>query len=262
MLAIHGARLLTCVKPSETTGHFPRYGYCGERREFVARAPGRSRKPTSRKWHRRSGASVSIQLLDSALLYEYNINVTLQLLEIAMTASGEGVFTMSEEAITGALEATRTRLARAEKDREELDRSIATAREEMRLLEQLLTLRREGVGSGSSEGHAVQPVGPRTSAGREKNKHQAITAVIRELEAVGRPVHISELMRLLREKEVEIPGAGTQANLISHLRRDDRLVRPSRGMYGLAAWGLQSMVSGRRKRRRRKRMRATSADHK
>jgi hypothetical protein len=87
----------------------------------------------------------------------------------------------------------------------------------------------------------------------DHGKHPAVEAVARELASAGRPVHISDLMRLLREAQVQIPGAGTQANLITHLRRDPRLVRPSRGMYGLAAWGLENMpmVAGRKRRRRR-----------
>ena len=40
-------------------------------------------------------------------------------------------------------------------------------------------------------------------------------------------------MRLLALRKVAIPGAGTQANLITYLRRDQRFVRPSRGMYAL-----------------------------
>jgi hypothetical protein len=64
-------------------------------------------------------------------------------------------------------------------------------------------------------------------------------------------------MRLLREAEVQIPGAGTQANLITHLRRDPRFVRPSRGMYGLSEWGLENMPTPTRRKRRRKRVRVT-----
>jgi hypothetical protein len=86
----------------------------------------------------------------------------------------------------------------------------------------------------------------------------AVQAVFEELTAAGRPLHISELMRLLHERKVPIPGSGMQANLITHLRRDDRLVRPSRGMYGLTAWGLQAMPATQRTRRKRRRTRVTA----
>lgn len=178
-----------------------------------------------------------------------------------MSVGGERLFAMSEEAIAGALEDARNRLGRAEKDREDIERSVATAREEIRLLEQLLALRRGGVCKSGNADRTVDVVPPSSSGAGGEAKHQAVTAVIAELETAGRPVHISELMRLLRENQVKIPGAGTQANLIAHLRRHDLIVRPSRGMYGLAAWGLQSMVSGRRKRRKKKRMRSTSSEH-
>jgi hypothetical protein len=154
---------------------------------------------------------------------------------------------MSEEAIAKALEAARARVARAEQERSEVDRTIATAREEQRLLERLLALRR-----GLPVGSQGVPVADRdATCGAAEGERPAIQVVIEELTAAGRPVHISELMRLLRARQVPIPGSGTQANLITHLRRDARFVRPSRGMYGLAAWGLESMTAPRRRRRRK-----------
>jgi hypothetical protein len=118
-------------------------------------------------------------------------------------------------------------------------------------LERLLALRQ-------GQPVAAQPGLIERRAVADANDRPAVQAVIDELTAAGRPVHISELMRLLRAKEVAIPGSGTQANLITHLRRDARFVRPSRGMYGLAAWGLEGMTASRR-RRRRKRVRVTAA---
>lgn len=177
-----------------------------------------------------------------------------------MSADTEDAAIMSEEAIARALETARARIARAEHDRAELDRVIATIREEERLLAQLLALRRGGtvrVEGGSAEEGPQCGSPPRTTSGA---KHPAVQAVIEELTAAGRPVHISELMRLLHDRKVPIPGAGTQANLITHLRRDERLIRPSRGMYGLAAWGLQAMPAARRTRRRKNRMRSTVSE--
>jgi hypothetical protein len=170
----------------------------------------------------------------------------------------EELAVMPEDAIATALDAARGRVVRAERERAELDRTIAAAREEERLLERLLALRRGGTAGtdhGAVAGHHVSP-----SRAMGETKHPALQAVIEELETAGRPLHISELMRLLKERKVSIPGSGTQANLITHLRRDDRLIRPSRGMYGLAAWGLEAMPAVRRTRRRRKRLRSTTAE--
>jgi hypothetical protein len=161
---------------------------------------------------------------------------------------------MSEEDIAKALEAARTLVARAEQERSALDRTIAAAREEQRLLERLLALR-QGLPVGAQPVPIAGGEGTPTIADTER---PAVQAVIEELTAAGRPVHISELMRLLRARQVPIPGSGTQANLITHLRRDARFVRPSRGMYGLAAWGLESMMAPRR-RRRRKHLRVTAS---
>lgn len=162
---------------------------------------------------------------------------------------------MAEDVIVAALEAARTRASAAEQERAKLDHAIAIAREEERLLEELLTLRRDGISrSSTTTGIVVPETSPPSFA---KSGRSAIQAVVEELQTAGRPLHISELMRLLQTRGVEIPGSGTQANLITHLRRDARVVRPSRGMYALATFGLQNMPVPRRRRRRRKRMHAT-----
>lgn len=161
---------------------------------------------------------------------------------------------MPEDAIVAALEAARMRVARMERERAELDHAHAAAQEELRLLERLLALRR---GAGvAAEPPAAKPAQAPAAGG---GKPAVVQAVIDELTAAGRSLHISELMRLLRSRNVEIPGSGTQANLITYLRRDKRFVRPSRGMYGLATWGLENMAAPRRIRRRRKLVRATAA---
>jgi hypothetical protein len=177
-----------------------------------------------------------------------------------MTGGGDEFGVMSEEAIDRALEITRARIARAERERAELDRVIATSREEERLLTRLLALRRGGRIAGDGGVAEAPPEHSSPTGTTREGKHPAVQAVIEELTAAGRPLHISELMRLLHDRKVHIPGSGTQANLITHLRRDERLIRPSRGMYGLAAWGLQAMPVGRRTRRGKKRMRSTVSE--
>lgn len=168
---------------------------------------------------------------------------------------------LSIEAIVRALELVRARVTQAEYEKAALDKAIAGAREEERLLQRLLDVRR-GV-SEAKENPAFSGtdgrVPARVAVSTPGSKHPVVQAVVDELATAGRPLHISELMRLLRDRNVAIPGAGTQANLIAHLRRDRRLVRTSRGMYGLAAWGLESMEPPRRVRKRRRRVRATAA---
>jgi|SRR5215467_531660 len=168
----------------------------------------------------------------------------------------------SDDGIRAALDDVRSRIAEAEAQRAQLDRVIANGKEEERLLQRLLALR-----SGDELPSAEKPVSllDQRDSSILSSGSVAVDAVVTELGSIGRPVHISELMRLLRERSVQIPGAGTQANLIAHLRRDARIVRPSRGMYGLSSWGLESMAAPKfRRRRTRKRrhiVRGLGHDH-
>jgi hypothetical protein len=160
---------------------------------------------------------------------------------------------MAEATIVEALESARKRALAAEQKRSELDRAITAAREEQRLLERLLALRRNGSAETTIE---PIPVQIEANVSVPRTGESLLQVVLQELEAAGRPLHISELMRLLKDRNAPIPGSGTQANLITYLRRDARIVRPSRGMYALAASGLPNMVVPQRKRRRRKHMRS------
>lgn len=172
---------------------------------------------------------------------------------------------MNEATITKALKEVRDAIARAEHERAELDRSIAAGHEEERLLLRILGLRRGDAPSDHTatltESETVAGTIRRVSELRDGpvTKHPALQAVVGELAAAGRPLHISDLMRLLREAHVQVPGKGTQANLIAHLRRDQRIVRPSRGMYGLSAWGLENMPTTVGQKRHRKRVRLSEA---
>jgi hypothetical protein len=161
---------------------------------------------------------------------------------------------MSETAIRAALDEVRLRVSDAERRRTELDRIIANGKEEERLLVRLQALRSGELGMDAEAPSQSDAVAPRAAGAGSLT----VDAVVGELTNAARPLHVSELMRLLSERGIPIPGAGTQANLIAHLRRDDRIVRPSRGMYALAASGLENMPSrtGRKRRRIRKRAQA------
>jgi hypothetical protein len=166
---------------------------------------------------------------------------------------------IKDKTIQDALEVVRSRIGQAERERAELERRIASDREEEKLLTRLLALRRgEPPTVPKDEPTDVAKATPVSQghldhlAVKGDTPNPAVRAVVEELVSAGRPLHISELMRLLGDKKVPIPGAGTQANLITHLRRDPRLVRPSRGMYGLVEWGLEAMPAGRRQRRRKR----------
>jgi hypothetical protein len=181
-----------------------------------------------------------------------------------MPVSPASVDSDSRDAIANALEELRVRLAQMQRQRAELERSIAAAQEEERLLKRVLALRQGAppanpeVTQPNSDASANTAAGPERTDVADSPTHPLVQAVIRELASTGRPMHISDLMRLLRDADIQIPGAGTQANLITYLRRDPRLVRPSRGMYGLSAWGLDNMPTTTKSKRRKRRVRAAS----
>jgi len=141
---------------------------------------------------------------------------------------------LPDELVAQALSEARGHLAELDGRIAELARTRETARREVELLEQLLAVR---------QGEQEPP--PRTSkasATPRKSRpdtSRVVEQVVVDLERAGKPLHISELMGLLQEREIPVPGAGQQANLIALLTRDDRIVRPSRGMYALAAAGFE-----------------------
>jgi hypothetical protein len=163
---------------------------------------------------------------------------------------------LSTDVLLKAMEEAKANEARLHKQIEEMQRRLARTQEEAKILTKLIALRSgKTPGEPANETIQVSPTAPPSAITVPKSGHNALEAVIAILEEANRPVHISDLMRLLGDKNVQIPGSGTQANLISHLRRDRRIVRPSRGMYGLAAWGLTEMASQAKRRRRRRRSR-------
>jgi hypothetical protein len=162
---------------------------------------------------------------------------------------------LSKEAIEQAIHDVRERRAAAEAGRANSEREMASCREEERLLQRLLALR---TGSGAPDNASEDESSTLISVGEDgpaTARQTASETVVEELAVSGRPIHISELLRTLQTRNVALPGAGTQANLISILVRDDRVIRTSRGMYGLASWGLSHVQPTTRTRTRRKRVR-------
>lgn len=132
---------------------------------------------------------------------------------------------------------------------------LADAERELRLLTELAQIR------GVELPEAARSVGPASNGasaattGRtpSRSKSALLSAVIAILQKHGRPMQIQDLMAAVRERQVAIPGQGVQANLIAYISRDPRVVRPRRGYYGLAEWGLKDTTPAPRAKRRRKR---------
>lgn len=143
---------------------------------------------------------------------------------------------------TDALEAAARNLASAIADGEAViaaeERKLTLLREEHHLISRLLELRGDGTSTASATVPAEPPNGP-----------PAVEAVIAELVNAARPMHITELYRVLHERSIPIPGSGQQANLIALLTRDPRIYRPERGFYALSQWRPETISTPTRTRR-------------
>ena len=162
---------------------------------------------------------------------------------------------LTTEVLKQALNQVKERLSRITQEMVELQRAMAVAKEEEKLLDRLLKVRS---GADIVQESPAQFRSKHDVIGSEtqiyKVKSPVVNEAIKILEDAGRPLHISELMRILKEHSIPIPGAGAQANLIVHISREAQIVRPSRGMYALAAWGLgNEPKSAKRKTKRRRR---------
>jgi hypothetical protein len=135
---------------------------------------------------------------------------------------------------------------------------LGEAERELKLLTELAGVR--GVELPESlplpAGSADADVGGSPSqAGRAPawSKAALLTAVIEILAEHGEPMQIRDLMAVVQERGVKIPGKGQQANLIAHISRDKRIARPRRGFYALREWGVEDAKPSRSKRRRPRR---------
>jgi hypothetical protein len=155
---------------------------------------------------------------------------------------------LGPELVKAAVEAVRRRIELLKEEFDAVRVKLDAAEQEERLLLRLLEFRTgQRVSRVDDQKAAVAP-----ELTDDASRHPALVAAFEELEKAGRPLHISDLMRLLAGRRIELPGAGTQANLITHLRRDPRIIRASRGMYALASWGIEPEPAQVRRARRRR----------
>lgn len=76
----------------------------------------------------------------------------------------------------------------------------------------------------------VQVLGRRPS----KKSIELTNGIVEELRKAGRPLQVRELMTRIEKTGADLPGKGTSANLIAHLRRMPNVRRVARGLYTLA----------------------------
>ena len=145
---------------------------------------------------------------------------------------------LTTEALSAAAEKLSSGIATAQALIAEEERQLSLLTEEYRLICRLLELRTD-----------EPPPDGDASLGESTFGPPALDAALEELTSAGRPLHISELFRTLREHSVPIPGSGQQANLIALLTRDARIYRPERGFYALSQWRSEKPPSSTRTRR-------------
>lgn len=129
---------------------------------------------------------------------------------------------------------------------------IAAKEGQLRNLDDLLNLE-----DGEPQPHigSTEPM-PRVAATKSQRFTDAAVEILAEK---GTPIHYLELVRMLSEREVYVPGKDPGANLIAHMLRDERFSRAGgRGMYGLASWpGMRPSTARTAKGRRSRRIRTT-----
>lgn len=135
---------------------------------------------------------------------------------------------------------------------------LGDAQRELRLLLELAELRgldiesRRGLMHGSpAEAAANGSLREASGLPASSTKSALLSAVVEILAEQGAPMQIRELMAAVQRRGVAIPGSGQQANLIAHISRNDRIVRPRRGYYALRDWGIEDAkpASGSKRRR-------------
>ncbi len=108
-----------------------------------------------------------------------------------------------------------------------------TLKVKLELVQRLKSVEADGIGR-PADGQAgdVSPPAVPTTVGTE------LQAAVRQvLQERGKPMHVSEIRAALTERGIPIPGKGTDANVIVHLRRAlDVFERRGRGTYGLMEW--------------------------
>ena len=162
---------------------------------------------------------------------------------------------ISKDALAQSIRQANKSVRARERERDAAQSQLTQAERELTLLVELAQLRgweHDELAAMASERFtdvgATRPVGKTRTRAESPKRAALLAAVMDVLASRGKPVHIGELMTALQERGVEIPGSGQQANVIAHISRDERIVRPKRGFYALSEWGLSNGAAPKRGR--------------
>ncbi len=132
----------------------------------------------------------------------------------------------------------------------DLQSSLRTKEELAARLRDVLRIEMGENGVGKYEEHLTMP----TSSPVPPSTNLA-DAAYELLAETRREYHYRELAQALLDKGVLINGRDPATNLIAHLVRDTRFVRPKRGVYALRELNPKARSIGQRKRKSRRRRR-------
>lgn len=164
---------------------------------------------------------------------------------------------LSNQTLQSSIEEATRKVHAREAELGRVQGALAEAEHELRLLAELADLRGVEI-PAAAKGLHEKPSRAASSAnglrrGPSGGRAALLDTVIEILGDAGEPMQIQALMTEVGDRDIRIPGKGSQANLIAVISRDPRIVRPQRGFYGLSEWGLEDERSASRPKRRRRR---------
>lgn len=131
-----------------------------------------------------------------------------------------------------------------------LEQSLETAQERLDLIRRLIRLTEGTQTAPRRAARSHKSLSSGDTAPAPAGKQDLETHLEKILSEAGKPMHISEIRQALVDLAIPLPGRGDEANIIVRLRRaPQRFTRTGRGMYALAALGLNAIPPTRRRRR-------------
>lgn len=144
-----------------------------------------------------------------------------------------GSVALTAEQVQGYVDAADEELAQVRLELEPLLHKQSQLQERQALLKELLASFGEPVTHPPTA--ALDAGRARTGGRRRTVRDRVHDEVVDVLEAIGRPLHINDLLEEYIKHGYDPPGQGKPANISVHLSGWQDVVSPERGVYGLAS---------------------------
>ncbi len=119
-----------------------------------------------------------------------------------------------------------TDLADLVKQSEDLQRRVAQARVQLKLMYELL----------ASVTDEPTPDNPESMGMERSVRERVVEGVVQILREHHTPLRIQDIHAEFLRRQLALPGSGTPANIAAHLVDRDLFTRPRRGVFGLTEW--------------------------